>query len=61
MTLGKAQALRVDPALVESFSNVSYLASAVTVSLMLDVPVFPCKPDKRPYIKDNLNQATIDP
>lgn len=42
-------------------SNVTRLPSAVAASASLGVPVFPCKPNKRPYIKNNLNSATFDP
>jgi len=42
-------------------SNVIRLHSVVAISATLDVPVFPCRPDKKPYTNNGFKNATHDP
>lgn len=36
------------------------LQQALHIALNLNLPVFPCRPDKRPYTKNGFKDATID-
>ena len=36
------------------------LEQALHIALNLNLPVFPCRPDKRPYTKNGFKDATTD-
>ncbi len=47
--------------IANSRSNVIHLPAAVAVSAALDVPIFPCRPGKRPHTFNGFKDASFDP